>query len=160
MKIGKNLFLISSIFLTSCSCITSSFHYTKGTQCMERGDYDGAVIELNQAVELDPEFARNHSNLAYAYLQTGRNDKYWYHCRQAVLCPYKDAAGAINFAELCDKLIKKPGLNKPGTSLEEIIDNLGTPDSRTDSANGDETVCTYGTCIMKFKDHKLTSCKF
>lgn len=160
MKAQTTLLIISSFILTGCGMVSSSIHYTKGTRCLENGDYKSAAFELEQAVELDPTLGRNHTNLACAYQQLGEFQKTWYHTRQAVLCEYKDAAGPLFFVKQCELLIIKPGLDQPGTPLEVIIDTLGSPDIIENNEQDNEIFYIYGLCLMKFKDRKLTACKF
>lgn len=154
--VKRALMTLVSLVFTGCSTISSSYHYTSGTQCLERGDYAGAIVELEQAVELDPEMARNHSNLSYAYLCNQELDKAWYHSRQAVLCPYKDDAGYGNFSNICKLMIIDPKLNEPGTPIEEIRTKLGEPDIEMD--NGSMITYLYGCCAMEFKEGKLVKC--
>ena len=160
IPIFNRLLIASSLFLTSCGTLNSSFHYSKGTEYYDKGDYQAAVVELERAVELGPSMARNHSNLASAYQILGREHEAWFHIRQAVLCEYPDTVGSINFTNFCEHLIKQPGLNQPGTALEEVINKLGIPDIIMGTDRDNKTICIYGTCTMVFQDLNLTSCSF
>ena len=146
------------IVLTGCSTLSSSYHYTCGTQCLERSDYDGAIIEFKQAVALDLEIARNHSNLSYAYFCKQDYENAWYHCRKALLCPYQDGASTGNFTNLCKLMIIAPKLNEPGTPIEEIRSKLGEPDIEMN--NGMTTTYIYGCCAMEFQEGKLVKFTF
>lgn len=152
----KKIMLLSVLLLSSCSTVMSSSHYTKGTEYLNCGNYFDAIIELEQAVELDPSMGRTHSNLAYAYMQMGDMNKCWYHSRQAVLCPNKDEKGMSNFVQLYYVCVVKAGLNQPGTPLQKVLDKLGEPDFMVETQN--VTRCTYGACVMRFENELLTSC--
>lgn len=156
MMMKHRLLPLLAVVLTSCSTVASSFHYTRGTECLDRGDCEGAIKELTKAVELDPEMARNHTNLSFAYLSCNHYDKAWYHIRQAVLCPYQDSAGYINFMNLCQAMVINPKLNEPGTPLEEVRRKLGEPDIEI---NNDKTLTyIYGLCVMEFEEGQLIKC--
>lgn len=151
-------FLLLAV-LAGCSMVNSSLHYTKGTECLERGDYETAVVELEQAVELCPDIPRNYFNLRCAYILTGEHFKGWCCLEQARLCLDEEVRRNYNSAWSCKKFIKAQEVDKEGTPLEEVLKKLGTPDSRCDSSEG-ETICIYGACVMTFKDAKLTSCTY
>jgi tetratricopeptide (TPR) repeat protein len=155
------IFIVSSYLLSGCSTVASSIHYTNGTQCLERGDYSTSVNELEMAVELDPSRARNYTNLSAAYIAIGDGEKSWYCCRQAVRCPYDDGGICrMAFAPHYRARIAEPGLNKIGTSWEDIHKNLGDPDEYQEDANGQISSCTYGVFDMFFSDGKLTGSSF
>lgn len=151
------LLCLLTLSLTGCSTVSSSLHYTKGTQYLDQGDYAKAVEELEQAVAIDPRFARNHTNLASAYANLGLMDKAWFQTRQAMLSPYRDQVGAILFATLYRLLVIEAGLDQPGTCLTTVVDQLGTPDITLISSDG--VSLQYGACRMEFKEDKLVSCQ-
>lgn len=158
----KVIILILPVFCCiffSCSTISSSFHYTKGTQSLGRGDVSQAIIELKKAVDLDPLMARNHTNLSAAYMLNDEIENGWYHVRQATLSPFQDKCSLIAFLSVYDKLVKEQNLDQPGTSIEEIVSKLGEPDhiKRIDSRS---ILYIYGVCIMNFQDEKLVESSF
>jgi hypothetical protein len=159
MKLVKILLISTFVVLTGCSLVSSSVHYTKGTESLERGDYANAIVELRQAVELCPDLPRNHINLRCAYILVGEHYKGWYCLEQARLCVDEEARQNYNFAWACKKYMKAQEVDKEGTPLEEVLAKLGTPDSRVESTDG-ETTCVYGACVMTFRDDKLTSCTY
>lgn len=70
--------LVFSLFiLSSCHTVNSTYHYKKGTEYLEGNDYEKAIPHLEKAVKLNPDRARNHTNLAAAYAATGQMDKAW-----------------------------------------------------------------------------------
>lgn len=50
-------------------------HALAGRICYERGQYDGALKELEEAVRLRPQMVQEHYNLARAYMALGRGEK-------------------------------------------------------------------------------------
>lgn len=146
----------ASLLFTACSTANSSFHYTKGTEYLDQCNYPEAIYELQQAVDLDPAMARNHTNLSVAYRSYNNYDAAWYHCRQAVRSPYDDGLCKMQFAEYCHLLIIKPGLNRPGTSVIDIFSKLGFPDDVSEDENHQIVHCTYGLCEMSFENSLLT----
>lgn len=162
MKIQTKLLLIAtcSCFFIGCACVTSSYHYTRGTEALNNGDFPQAISELEQAVQLDPSLARNRTNLAAAYFANNELEKGWYNCRQSVRCPYDDGLCKIQFMALCQKFIVEPGLNVPGTMWEEISAKLGAPDDLVEGENHQIVSCTYGTCEMSFSHGRLATCIF
>lgn len=149
---------VLGLFVTGCAAIKSSYHYTKGTQYLDNGNIEAAIGELNQAVDLYPDMGRNHTNLAAAYMLNNNVEKAWFHCRQAVLCPYQDADASLNFVKMCDLLIIKAGLNQPGVSQNEVLQALGLPDITISNENHSVVFYHYGTCSMEFHNGILTNC--
>lgn len=156
MKKSLSILLIGSL-LTGCDACYSSMHYTNGTACLDRGDYEQAVVELTCAVELDPALARNYSNLAAACIGVGDYESAWCYLRQAVLCRYQDPVANRNFRKVCSNRLAQKNLDCCGTSYEEISECLGTPDDIEYSDNGSVAFCSYGTYVMEFSDNKLVT---
>lgn len=158
-NMSTHLLAISLFILSGCSTIVSSYHYTTGTQHLDCGNYHEAISELEQAVELDPTMARNHTNLSYAYSKINNEEKAWYHNRQATRCPYSDGLCVLQFRlYYYQKMIVDKGFDKPGTPWEEISNNLGEPDEYQVNENGEIISCYYGICKMTFSNGLLTSC--
>lgn len=163
MRILKNknivvLLLIVMGLSTGCSVISSSLEYGEGTQCLEMGNYSGAIEHLEKAVQLDPSMSRNQNNLASAYLGSGNIQKAWYHSRQAVLCKYCDAVALATFAQLYNFCVKKQNLDLKGTALDEVLCRLGQPDLRREEKEVINLM--YGRCVMMFSKGKLVECSF
>ncbi len=156
MKLLKYIQFSFFLILTSCSLVTSSYHYTKGTQHLEQGNYEEAICELQKAVDLEPDFARNHLNLCAAYLNVGDYDKAWFHSRQSRICKYDDGLSEIQFVHLCDRFIHQAELDKPGTSYEKVISILGEPDVTIQPLVSNKKIIIYGTYVMVFENDKLT----
>lgn len=144
------------LFLASCSGMSSCIHFCNGTDYLNNGEIPQAIVELEKAVELDPSMGKYHTNLSAAYLADGNLDKCWYHCRQAVLCPHPDDVCLPQFRRFYNIYVKNRGLDKPGTTLEEIYIKLGEPDTIAVDGNQQVVACIYGACIMRFKSGNLT----
>lgn len=159
MKLVELFLIVTLVLFTGCSVVNSSVHYTKGTESLERGDYETAIVQLKHAVELCPELPRNHINLRCAYILVGEHYKGWYCLEQARLCMDEEARRNYNFAWACKKYMKSQEVDKEGTPLQIVLEKLGTPDSREDRENG-ETICVYGACTLTFKDDLLITCTY
>lgn len=155
----KFFFLSITVLVASCSIVASSFHFTLGTQCLDKGDYIGAVRHLERAVELDPTMSRNHNSLACAYMGIQEVEKAWYQSRQAVLCEPVDYISLETFMNIYKLCVKNRGLNQKGTSLQEILSKLGEPDLKNEEPDGTITII-YGCSAMKFFNGMLVSCSF
>lgn len=140
--------------------VSSSLHYTKGTQCMESGKYSEAVAELEEAVRLDPEMGRNHTNLACAYMLTGDHEKSWIHYRKAVHCKTPCKETLKNFPVICEQKLAKNNLKQPGTSYSQIVQALGEPDLIYYDKNNKVACCMYGTFVFNFEEEKVVSTKY
>jgi Flp pilus assembly protein TadD len=57
-----------------CTAIEGARLYRDGTEALERGDADQAVIALEQAAERVPEASEVQNHLGLAYLAQGRRD--------------------------------------------------------------------------------------
>lgn len=107
--------------------IRSSIEYTKGTQAMERGDYEQAAMELAEAVRLDPLLSRNQTNYAAALFELGRYADGWPHARKGVLLDPTNVQAQNNSRRYIKQLLADAGLNT-GAPLEQIVEVLGEPD--------------------------------
>src|ERR1700688_2374343 len=100
----KNVYIFLLILiiplLSNCAGIRSSINYTKGTECLEKGDFEGARSYLEEACRLDPSMSRNHNNLACTYLELDEIDKAWYSARQAAFLDPTNKAAVITFTSL------------------------------------------------------------
>lgn len=139
--------------LCGCSRIWSSYHFTKGTECLKKGDYQEARLHLEEACELDPSMSRNHNNLAYIYMQLGEIDKAWYRARQAAFVDPSNEEAVINFNILMSELEAAHNLGK-GSSKEDVKAALGEPDM--DSEENNSSIYRYGLSLLIFKDGKLS----
>ncbi len=143
--------LLMIIIATSCNSISSSLNYSKGTECLEKGDYEEAVASLEKAVELDPDMGRNHTNLATAYAASGEWDKAWKQSRTGLKAKYPDEHGLKSFDSIYKAYVTSRGIDKIGNSRKMIEERLGPPDMVL--ANGDQY--KYGLVIMTFKNDVL-----
>lgn len=150
-RLNKLFLIVSASTLCGCSGIQSSVHFTRGTQCIEKGDFQGARFHLEKACELDPSMSRNHNNLTYIYIQLGEIDKAWYHARQAAFLDPGNEEAVTNFNNLLDELETFYNIAE-GSSKEDVKAALGEPDM--DSEDHDCTL-RYGLALLVFKDGKL-----
>lgn len=129
--------------------------FTRGTQCLNEGDYPKAVEHLSEAVRLDPTMSRNHNNLASAYVATGQIALAWEHSRKAINCWGFNPAAELTFIQLYKAYAKecKIGL---GSTRDYVFEKLGKPD-RCESIIGNTELCYYGSIKMEFVDGKLAS---
>lgn len=148
------LIIILILCLPGCSTVNSSLNYTKGTEALERGDYEESIRFLEEAVRLDPKLSRNHNNLGYAYLQTGRHKKGWFHVRQAVLLDPNNRYAVATFLSVWNNF-EADGLFALGTSETRILSELEEPDIRI--GNEKEIVLIYGLKMLRFRDSELYS---
>jgi tetratricopeptide (TPR) repeat protein len=144
--------VLISLVTSSCSVIQSSVEYTKGTECLQRGEYSTAVVHLEKAVSLDPKLSRNHNNLAAAYLGIQDIEKGWYHSRQAVLLDMNNREAISSFKQLSREIFERYDI-KIGMSVDKVVSLLGKPDHTIDSNT--EMIYFYGTIGLKFADGEL-----
>jgi tetratricopeptide (TPR) repeat protein len=147
------IYLLLILTLTGCNSIRSSINYTKGTECLMNDQYSEAVVYLEKAVELDADMGRNHLNLAAAYLQQGECSKAWIAIRNALSCSYPDELTEQAFPYFYTRCVRDQGIDKLGTSEEDIKMKLGAPDIILLAGNQYQYV--YGLCIMTFQEGKL-----
>jgi len=66
-------FCVSLLTLTGCSS-KSEKHYGKGTIYLNRGKYDEAIVEFQEALKADPSFAEAHYSIGQAYTMQRKFD--------------------------------------------------------------------------------------
>lgn len=144
-------------FLVSCSTVSSSYHYTLGTEAAQQGDYQGALVHLQQAVDLDPTIARNHNNLACVYLDLGEPEKAWQPACNAVwtLADAEDTrAFRQNFVNIWNRMREQHQIKK-GLTVDEVMQRLGQPNSINSLQNHNGWVLTYGLVMLRFENNVL-----
>jgi len=149
------------ILLTGCTTIASTIQYEKGTECLEKEDYPGAVKYLERAVELDPDLSKYHTNLTVAYLGVGDIEKAWFHARQSVMTKGQNDLSMFHFMNLYKFCVEKKGLNTMGTPQDAVLCQLGIPDILVEYETKKKeaiVVLIYGCCSMKFCNGKLEEC--
>lgn len=152
--------LASTLILSSgCSIVRSSFNYTQGTECLERGEYSAAIDYLTKAVELDPSTSKNQNNLAAAYAAVGDLDQAWYHSRQAVLCPDDNPTAVMAFWSLYYNYVSCRGLDQNGVSIDDVLNKLGHPDVMVKNSDGTMISMEYGLAVIEFKNGTLINVK-
>jgi tetratricopeptide (TPR) repeat protein len=152
MKTKLLVVLFLLILASSCSLINSSLEFTKGTKCLDKGDHSAAVLHLENAVRLNPNYSKIHNNLGCAYYGVNNVEKSWYHLRQVVLLDANNREAALSFKELSREVFRHCQIDE-GMSLDEVIHLLGEPDYIFDTPKG--KVYFYGTIGLEFVDGKL-----
>jgi len=147
------IILLAPLLWTGCSTVQSSLNYTAGTEALQSGNYDEAIVQLEKAVELDPALARNQNNLAAAYLAKGYIAEGWPHVRKAVILAPRDKAALGNFSSYFKTMIDR-GLVKKGLTQAAITKNLGKPDGTLERDN--ETLWQYGAVALYFEGGRMT----
>lgn len=127
MKKMHPLWFALALILAGCATVASSPHFTRGTQALERGDYQTAVNELNEAVQLEPGVSRYHNNLSFAYFKLKNEQKGWFHLRQAVLLDTNNRRAAASFESYWTHL-ERGGKVRVGALEKDILASLDEPD--------------------------------
>ena len=70
---------------------TANELYDQGAECRDKGDKEGAVAKLEEAVALDPGFALGHGMLAKLYADLANSEKAIAHARKVVELEPDDA---------------------------------------------------------------------
>jgi tetratricopeptide (TPR) repeat protein len=149
------LLLLALAILTGCNTIRSSFNYTEGTQLLEQGEYQAAVPYLEKAVTLGPDFAKNRTNLAYAYWKSGARKAAWEQVRAALFSKYQDGLSSTLFRAIYNDYVTERGLDKTGVSEQTLFDKLGPPDLMLYSSDGTVHEWLYGGAMFYLKEEKL-----
>ena len=63
---------LAALLCAGCAAIDGAQLYREGTQALERGDAERAVIALERAAERAPRASEVHNHLGLAYLALGR----------------------------------------------------------------------------------------
>ena len=90
--------------------VRGSFHFTKGTECLDKKDYINAIYHLKKAVELDPLTARNLENLGCAYAYSGDTLKGLYYTTLGFFC--ESPTETARFKQIWEKLKEEPNLTQ------------------------------------------------
>jgi tetratricopeptide (TPR) repeat protein len=146
--------------LCGCSTVTSSLNYSKGTKELEAHDFEAAIKHLEEAVRLDPNFSRNHNNLASAYLGAGRLPEGWVHVRKATLLDRRNKYAWANCRYIFTEMRDATGL-KQGDSDSTVREKLGSPDKIENISNKglDCALWQYGCVGLNMVDGKLDTIK-
>jgi tetratricopeptide (TPR) repeat protein len=59
-------------------------HFDRAQQYVQKGVYDKAIVELKDAIRLEPNHAEYHALMSYAYLRQDMNGMSKVYCRQAI----------------------------------------------------------------------------
>lgn len=133
------------LILSSCSTVSSSYHYTMGTECLNKGQ----LIEAKEHFEKSLESWDGHvdalNNLGVTYMALGEIENAWPCYRKA--SPQSNLA-KINLVDCFDKLAVKNNLSNNPTKAE-MIQVYGLPDN-----DQNEDVFRYGSLKIHFKDGK------
>lgn len=146
-------FIFLSILFYGCSAVTGTYHYSEGTRCLEGKRYEDACSHLEKSVQLDPDYANGHNNLALAYRLAGEEKKAWPHMRKAWMLEPKNAYFAKNLENYWNFYKTSWGFQK-GTHKDEIIQVLGEPDAVIQKDNGIGCLI-YGSIVLYLEKDKL-----
>jgi tetratricopeptide (TPR) repeat protein len=61
-------------------------HFDRAQQYVQKGVYDKAIVELKDAIRLEPNHAEYHALMSYAYLRQDMSGMSKVYCRQALKC--------------------------------------------------------------------------
>jgi tetratricopeptide (TPR) repeat protein len=126
--------------------VNASSHFTRGTQALERGDFETAVKELEEAVRLEPKMSRYHNNLAFAHFQLKNEPKGWFHMRQAVLIDPANQQAAASFESYWAHLERRAKV-RIGAPASEVLSALGQPDLSNESET--ESLYIWGLKLVR-----------
>jgi len=126
--------------------------FSTGTAALDAGDFPTAIAHLEKAVELEPGLARNHNNLASAYLAAGRVKDGWPHVRRAVAIDPKDPYAVPNCRVFFVKMREATQLAN-GDSLEQLREKLGDPDEEL--REGGAISWRYCLIAVQFRDGRI-----
>lgn len=146
-------FVFGSLFFCGCSAITGTYHYSEGTRCIQGKRYEEACTHLEKAVELDPNHANAHNNLALAYRFVGEEKKAWPHMRRAWVLEPKNPYFAKNLENYWNLNKDTWGFQK-GTHKDDIIQALGEPEAIIQKDNG-KGCLVYGSIVLYLEQDKL-----
>jgi hypothetical protein len=156
-RMAKRFWLFSTLLLMGCSTVSSSYHYTMGTEAVECGDLDTALEHLEQAVALDPSMGRNHNNLCAVYMGLGRMEDAWHSICQAVWALSDEEHfnnSKRNFMTMWNWMREHHPIQK-GLTVDEVVSRLGTPNSVNHFTNKEGCVLTYGFLMLSFEGNSL-----
>jgi len=104
---GKFIVLAACIVLTTILLVgcgsSAQEHFDKGVAYCDQGEFDEAIQEFTEAIELDLEYAVAYNNRGFVYMELGEKDK------------------AISDFEKCIELSGGPALIQ---EAQEILDEL------------------------------------
>lgn len=127
--------------------------FTKGTAALDAGDFSSAIAHLEKAVELEPGLARNHNNLASAYLAAGRVKEGWPHVRRAVAIDPQDPFAVPNCRLFFVKMREETQLAN-GDSFDQLREKLGDPDEERNV--GGAISWRYCLIAVQFRDGRIS----
>ena len=64
-----------SLLLLGCSRLKQKTPFQQGSSAYDNGDYDKALADFNQAIQLDPTYVFAYNNCGNVYLHKGDYDK-------------------------------------------------------------------------------------
>jgi len=88
--------LLLAFLLTSCTSYRAARLYHSGTEALDRGDSQRAIVDLEQAAELAPAASEVQNHLGLAYAAAGREEAAVHAFRRAVDFDCDNAAAHEN----------------------------------------------------------------
>lgn len=77
-KILTVVLLLAVLLLSGSACgvgLSAEQHYNAGVDLYYQGQFDEAIVEFNESIELDPEMAEAYCNRGAAYIQLGNYER-------------------------------------------------------------------------------------
>jgi tetratricopeptide (TPR) repeat protein len=121
---------------------TAQTHHNMGSVLQKLGRYDEAVVEIREALRIDPNYADAHDNLASALMRLGQTDEAIGHYREAIRLEPGWAEAHNNLgmalvkagrtdeavAEFTETFRLKPDAALPHVNLADVLRRLGRRD--------------------------------
>ncbi len=153
----KTVYLALATLAFGCSSVKSDFSYQRGKDRFWQGQYNEAIVELHQAIELDPSSSRNHQLLAVTYERLGKLPKAWEHARRAYALDRRSKPAYDIFSTVFKELAEQLGIEKRRPSAKSITDTLGTADKYLHDEKGELRALYYGPICLHIEDEVVVS---
>ena len=152
---SRILFVVIVIVCSGCVSVSPEFkqHYDTGSAAASAGDFENCIIELEAALEIDPDVSSlTWHRLSYCYQEVGRYTDAWVAIRTAVIINPISSERNEAFYAVWGKL--KAGVPL-GSSSMEVRRLLGDPD--VEAVGKSSALWSYGLVSLNFEDDRLTA---
>ncbi len=152
---ARIFFVVIAIVCSGCVSVNPEFkqHYDTGSAAASAGDFENCIIELEAALEIDPDVSSlTWHRLSYCYQEVGRYTDAWVAIRTAVIInPISSERRETFYAfwgtRKSDVLL--------GSSSMEVRRQLGDPDVKAVGESSETWI--YGLVSLEFEDDRLTA---
>ena len=150
---------LSILTIIGCGCgsVKSDYSYQKGKDAFWNGNYEEAIVNLNEAIEFDPTCARNHEQLALTYEKIGNLPQAWEHARKAYSLDRRAASSRELFMKIYAQLSKQNKFETRKPQAKDLIEMLGLADTYLHDDKGNLKALYYGPLCLHIDDGKLKS---